>query len=257
LVRDYHLDMLEHDGYVVAQGCDRSDHPHAPADMSSIHRYRDEDFLWVDSSNSTDVSYHASLAYYDIQSKLKAMHPGLLLEICNDGGRMVDFGSAAHGDYFSIIDSYDPLSNRQAFYDAGHLFPPAMLETYVREWPTPTPGNFLYMLRSGMMGWFTLMLDTTRWTAEQHAIAKEELRLYKEELRPLVRNADLYHVGARPDGKGWDATEYFDASVARGVLYVFHGADESHTTFRCPWLGCSDHVDIKCASTTTQRTTAL
>jgi hypothetical protein len=237
LVRDYHLDMLEHDGYVVAQGCDRSDHPHAPAEMSSIHRYRDEDFLWVDSSNSTDVSYHASLAYYDIQSKLKAMHPGLLLEICNDGGRMVDFGSAAHGDYFSIIDSYDPLSNRQAFYDASHLFPPAMLETYVREWPAPTPRNFLYMLRSGMMGWFTLMLDTTTWTPEQHAIAKEELRLYREELRPLIRKADLYHVGARPDGKGWDATEYFDPSMGRGVLYAFRGADKSHSTFRFPLNG--------------------
>jgi alpha-galactosidase len=237
LVRDYHLDMLEHDGYVVAQGCDRPGHPHAPAEKSAIQRYRDEDFLWVDSSNSTDVSYHASLAYYDIQSKLKAMHPDLLLEICNDGGRMVDFGSAAHGDYFSIIDSYDPLSNRRAFYDASHLFPPAMLETYVRAWPTPTARNFLYMLRSGMMGWFTLMLDTTTWTPAQHAIAKEELRLYKEELRPLIRNADLYHVGARPDGKGWDATEYFDPSLGRGVLYAFHGTDKSQTAFRCHLSG--------------------
>jgi hypothetical protein len=237
LVRDYHLDMLEHDGYVVAQGCERPDHPHASAEASSTHRYRDEDFLWVDGSNSTDVSYHASLAYYDIQSKLKATHPGLLLEVCNDGGRMVDFGSAAHGDYFSIIDSYDPLSNRQAFYDASHLFPPAMLETYVREWPTPTTQNFLYMLRSGMMGWFTLMLDTTTWTAQQHAMAKEELRLYKEELRPLIRNGDLYHVGARPDGQGWDATEYFDASIGRGVLYAFHGADKSQVRFRCHLRG--------------------
>ena len=32
IVTDYHLDMLEHDGYLVAQGCDRTDHPHAPPD---------------------------------------------------------------------------------------------------------------------------------------------------------------------------------------------------------------------------------
>jgi alpha-galactosidase len=112
-----------------------------------------------------------------------------------------------------------------------------MLETYVREWPTPTTQNFLYMLRSGMMGWFTLMLDTTTWTAQQHAMAKEELRLYKEELRPLIRNGDLYHVGARPDGQGWDATEYFDASIGRGVLYAFHGADKSQVRFRCHLRG--------------------
>ena len=29
IVEDYHLDMLEHDGYLVAQGCTRDDHPHA------------------------------------------------------------------------------------------------------------------------------------------------------------------------------------------------------------------------------------
>jgi alpha-galactosidase len=61
------------------------------------------------SSNSTDVSYHAVRSYYSIYEQLRRQHPGLLLEICNDGGRMVDFGSAAHGDYFSITDSYDPL----------------------------------------------------------------------------------------------------------------------------------------------------
>lgn len=42
---------------------------------------------------------------------------------------MIDFGSAAHGGYFSITDTYDPLSNRRACHDASHLLPPAMLET--------------------------------------------------------------------------------------------------------------------------------
>jgi hypothetical protein len=232
LVRDYRLDMLEHDGYVVAQGCDRDDHPHAPLDPTRARRYRDDDFLWVDGSNATDVSLHATRAYYAIQSALKRRHPGLLLEICNDGGRMVDFGSAAHGDYFSIVDSYDPLSNRQAFYDASHVLPPAMLETYVKAWPAPRIENFRYMLRSGMMGWFTVMIDTNSWTPEQHAAAAREIAFYKSTLRPLIRHADLYHVGPRPDGKGWDGTEYFDVARDRGVLYAFHGSEPAPGVFR-------------------------
>ena len=32
--------------------------------------------------------------------------------------------------------------------------------------------NFLYMLRSGMMGWLTIMQDTNAWTAEQHDAAR-------------------------------------------------------------------------------------
>lgn len=226
IVSDYHLDMLEHDGYLVAHGCDRTDHPHAAPDPLNKCIYKSWGAYWVDSSNSTDVSYHAVHAYYDIYSQLRKDHPGLLFEICNDGGRMVDFGSAAHGDYFSITDTYDPLSNRRAFYDTSHVLPSAMLESYVEKWPTPRIENFRYMLRSGMMGWFTIMIDTSTWSAEQRAEARKEIDLYKKELRPLIRDADLYHVSARPDGIHWDGIEYWDPLRQRGVVYAFKGTVE-------------------------------
>jgi hypothetical protein len=227
IVRDYRLDMLEHDGYVVAQGCARSDHPHAPPDPKNIKIQTAASSFFVDSSNSTDVSYHATRAYYEIHSTLRKNHPGLLLEMCNDGGRMVDFGSAAHGDYFSITDTYDPLSNRRAFYDASHVLPPAMLETYVEKWPVPKIENLRYMLRSGMMGWATIMLDTTVWTEEQHKVAKTEFELYKRVLRPFIRDAELYHISARPDGVHWDGIEYFDQLRGKGVVCAFRGSVEN------------------------------
>jgi len=205
IVSDYHLDMLEHDGYLVAQ------------DSSGK------------GSNSTDVSYHATRAYYEIYQQLRAHHPDLLLEVCNDGGRMVDFGSAAHGDYFSITDSYDPLSNRRAFFDASFVLPPAMLESYVARFPAPRIENFRYVLRSGMLGWFSLMLDSSQWTSDQRAAAKREFALYKEMLRPLIREADLYHVAQRPDGLHWDGIEYFSANLKRGVLYAFRGSKDRST----------------------------
>jgi alpha-galactosidase len=234
LVREYKLDMLEHDGYVVAKGCDRTDHPHAPPDPANTALQSLAPWTWTISSNSTDVSYHATNAYYAIQDKLRRERPGLLLEVCNDGGRMVDFGSAAHADYFSITDAYDPLSNRRAFYDASHVLPAAMLETYVEKWPSPRVEEFRYMLRSGMMGWLTVMQDTSAWTSEQHAAAKSEFDFYKRELRPLIRAADLYHISPRPDGAHWDAIEYFDSARGRGAVYVFRGSlsEESNHLFQ-------------------------
>ena len=233
IVEDYHLDMLEHDGYLVAQGCVREDHPHAPVNRSSQHIQHDSGFDFVQSDNSTDVSYHAARSYYSIYERLRREHPGLLLEICNDGGRMVDFGSAAHGDYFSITDTYQPLDNRRAFYDTSYALPPAMLESYIEKWPAPELPNFLYMLRSGMMGWMTMMLDTTAWTREQHDAAQRAFALYKAELRPLIRDADLYHVSERPDGVHWDGMEYWDPARGKGVVFAFRGsvADEAEHRF--------------------------
>ena len=237
IITDYHLDMLEHDGYLVAHGCDRTDHPHAAPDPLNKCIYKSWGAYWVDSSNSTDVSYHAVRAYYDIYSKMRKQHPGLMFEICADGGRMVDFGTAAHGDYFSITDTYDPVSNRRAFYDTSHVLPPAMLESYVEKWPTPHIENFRYMLRSGMMGWLTIMIDTSTWSAEQHQAAKEEIELYKNDLRGLIRDADLYHLSARPDGVRWDGVEYWDPQRKRGVVYAFRGKTGDDRTHSFPLLG--------------------
>ena len=238
IVEDYHLDMLEHDGYLVAQGCVRDDHPHAPPDRSTMRIIHDWASDFVLASNSTDVSYHAVRAYYDIYARTRREHPKLLFEVCDDGGRMVDFGSAAHADYFSITDTYDPLSNRRAFYDTSHLLPAAMLESYVEKWPAPKVENFLYMLRSGMMGWTTIMTDTAAWTPEQHQAARQAFALYKSQLRPLIRDAQLYHVSARPDGVHWDGLEYWDPARGRGVLYAFRGtvADEAEHRFQLAGL---------------------
>jgi len=237
IVSGYHLDMLEHDGYLVAQGSSRVDHPAAPPAPGTGRTYEDSGFLWVDGSNSTDVSDHATRAYYDIYRQLREHHPELLLEVCNDGGRMVDFGSAAHGDYFSITDTYDPLSNRRAFYDASFVLPPAMLESYVEKWPVPRIENFRYMLRSGMLGWFSLMQSTSQWSEEQRADARVQFALYKSALRPLIREADVYHVAERPDGVHWDGIEYYSARLGRGVLYAFRGTAPDQPTHRFHLLG--------------------
>jgi disulfide oxidoreductase YuzD len=249
IVDDYHLDMIEHDGYLVAQGCDRPNHPHAAPDPARTKIRKDSGAYFVLGPNSTDVSYHAVRSYYDIYANLRKSHPGLLFEICNDGGRMVDFGSAAHGDYFSITDTYDPLSNRRAFYDTSFVLPPAMLETYVEKWPSPSIENFRYMLRSGMMGWLSIMQDTTAWTAEQHQAAQREFAMYKRRLRPLIRDASLFHISQRPDGVRWDAIEYFDPQSSRGAVYVFRGTtvDESSHNFVLRGLRASSTYKLEFA----------
>ena len=225
LVNDFHLDMLEHDGYLVAQGCLRNDHPHVACEGAPLGPEP-----WLEGPCSTDVSYHATRAYYRLYEELRGRHPRLLLEACNDGGRMVDFGTAAHTDYFSITDTYDPLSNRRAFYDASHVLPAPMLECYVERYPAAHPAAFLYMVRSGMMGWCTIMQDTTAWDSQQRAAARQAFELYKTQLRPLIRGANLYHIAPRPDGTHWDAVEYFAASTGQGVVYAFRGATAGENT---------------------------
>jgi alpha-galactosidase len=99
-----------------------------------------------------------------------------------------------------------------------------MLESYVKSYPAPRIETFRYVLRSGMLGWFSLMLDASQWTPEQRKAAQREFALYKSSLRPLIREADLYHIADRPDGVHWDGMEYYSARAQRGVIYAFRGS---------------------------------
>jgi alpha-galactosidase len=102
-----------------------------------------------------------------------------------------------------------------------------MLEAYVEKWPAARIENFVYMLRSGMLGWLTIMQNTNAWSAQEHAAAKQEIQLYKDELRPLIRDADVYHISPRPDGIAWDGIEFFDPRRQSGVIYAFRGSTET------------------------------
>jgi alpha-galactosidase len=121
-----------------------------------------------------------------------------------------------------------------------------MLESYVEKWPAPRIENFLYMLRSGMMGWISIMQDTTAWSPEQHEAARRAFALYKQELRPLIRDARLYHVSERPDGVNWDGIEYWDPARGKGVVFAFRGtvSDQPSHRFKLSGLDAAKRYQL-------------
>jgi hypothetical protein len=160
---------------------------------------------------------------------------------------MVDYGVVKRVHYISITDSYSPLVNRRAFYDASFALPPSMCECYIENSPVKTAAEFRTMLRSGMMGWCTIMCDTNRWTVDQHLTAQRQFALYKSVLRPLIGRGNLYHVAARPDGKHWDGIEYASTDEKSAVLFAFRGNDnKASNLFRLYGLNANSKYTVKC-----------
>jgi len=96
------------------------------------------------------VSYHAVRAYYDIYEKTRREHPGLLFEICNDGGAWW-ISARRHMETTSRSPIHTIQSRTPRLLRHKPPAAAAMLESYVEKWPAPRLENFLYMLRSGMM----------------------------------------------------------------------------------------------------------
>ncbi|MCE5326757.1 MAG: alpha-galactosidase [Planctomycetaceae bacterium] len=224
-VKEYKLDLLEHDQRMIVDHCRRGDHLHTESRI--------------------DVTYHAAMGYYKVYDTLRRENPTLLFENCVNGAQMLDYGILRRTHYTSITDHYDPLNNRRALHDSVYYMPASMCESYVENHPGKTIGNFKYMLRSGMMGWCTIMLNMARWTPEQTAVGRRQFETYKQKLRPLIENADLFHISPRPDGANWDGLQYFDKQSGRGAVFAFRPrSPETKNAFKLKGLDAGAQYDL-------------
>lgn len=60
IVKDYKVDLLEHDQVMIVDQCVRTNHGHT--------------------ASATDVAYHAARGYYSVYDDLRKEHPNLLFE---------------------------------------------------------------------------------------------------------------------------------------------------------------------------------
>src|SRR4029079_14882325 len=86
IVKDYELDLLEHDQIVMLDSCARDGHGHIPGDP-------------------LDVSRATAEGYYDVYDQLRRENPHLLFEDCVNGGKLVDYGVVKRVHYFSATDT--------------------------------------------------------------------------------------------------------------------------------------------------------
>lgn len=92
--------------------------------------------------------------------------------------------------------------------------------------------------------------------------AEKYYGMFRDRLRPLVRNADLYHILPRPDGIHWDGVQYFDPDVddsgaVAGVAFLFKptNTDGSTKTIAFKGLDPAATYDVVFEDRVSQNTT--
>lgn len=158
---------------------------------------------------------------------LAANIPNYRWESCDCGAAWKDFATLRRATVQAPTDVYDALSVRKAFYDSSWVIPPAQLINLL-EWRGPSDADFPIALRSTMTGaiWWGMCDGNPKVVLpsdlpKKIQPMKENLMLYKEKLRPLVRTAEIYHILPRPDGKRWDGIEFFDPVRKTGAVLLF------------------------------------
>lgn len=186
------------------------------------------------------ASYSATRGFYEMVDSLAREIPNFQWENCSGGGRIKDFGAMRRAVKIFNSDTYSALHVRQAFYDSSYVYPPSQLEGHLGS----TDGRYRpqgvremrYAFRSTSMGAPEWFLDAPNggngsapWTQQEKDALKACVETYKTKIRPLVRNADLYHILPRPDGMNRDAIEYYDPATGAGVVFLFQPSSDVST----------------------------
>jgi hypothetical protein len=214
------------------------------ARITSLYQNYQAD-LWRSDATSGPViaeNYWSVKGFYEMVDRLQAQNPNFQWENCSGGGRIKDYGAMQRSVKIFNSDTYSELDVRKAFYDSSYAFLPMQLEGHLGSvdglWRPQGAANMKYAFRTMSMGapeWFIDAPNggngTDPWTAEEKAAIASCVATYKDKLRPLIRNADLFHVFPRPDGTVWDGIEYFDPETDQGAVYIFkpNSPENTHT----------------------------
>jgi len=188
-------------------------------------------------ANGSDVQYWCSRGFFDLTDHLLDTVPGFRYESCSSGGSMKDHATFCRASVFNNDDSADWMSLRTTFYDSSYCFPPAQLQAPCNP-DTFCPDCLQHYagkmdkdagMRAMLMG--AVMFGSWcgpsggRLPHDLEAYYGKYIPLYNEKIKPLVREANLYHVLPRPDHVHWDGVQYGrddepENGVA-GVLFLF------------------------------------
>jgi alpha-galactosidase len=201
--------------------------------MSHIKRLYDEYKADMWRSDNTagavvDSNYKSVKGFYEMLDQLYREIPNFQWENCSSGGQIKDFGAMKRSVKIFSGDAYSIVANRKRFYGGSYMFPPVQLMGHLGTYGGPLEGDVVYWFRSCSMGAPEWIIDAPnggnggrKWTDQDKQNMKKAVETYKTRIRPLVRNADLYHILPRPDGKNWDGIQYHDPATGKGVVYLF------------------------------------
>jgi len=187
----------------------------------------------------SDVPYWNAKGFYEILDYLYANKPGFRYENNGPGGNMKDYATLKRSNVVNLADSANYKDMRKVFYDSSYAIHPAQLMAPVNmDVFSSIPNEDDYGWRSVILG---AIMTASPTAAEGHLPYNEELyaqeyySMYRDKIRPLVRNANLYHILPRPDEVNWDGIQYYDSEVTdsdqiKGAVFLFKPTDTEGDT---------------------------
>ena len=136
------------------------------------------------------------LGVYELQERLTAEFPDLLIENCSGGGGRFDLGMLYYSPQIWCSDDTDAMERVFIQEGTSLFYPPSSMGAHVSVCPNHAVGRNTDLRTRGyvaLAGAFGYELDITKISEEDRAIIKEQIEDHKK-YGHLVREGDLYRL---------------------------------------------------------------
>lgn len=186
------------------------------------------------SERSGELFHRFVLGVYELQRRLLAEFPNLLLENCSGGGARFDPGMLYYSPQIWCSDDCDAVERLAIHEGTALVYPLSSIGAHVAVCPNHTVGRttpFWTRAFTAMHGSFGYELDVTKLSAEEKKIAREQIALFKK-INPLVREGDYYRISSTSESD-WDVWEVAakDCSQAFAVCVQVLNRPNFHSRF--------------------------
>ena len=172
-------------------------------------------YLPPDEQSHLLIDYNFAL--YDVMARMVQKYPRVMAMLCSGGSGRVDYGALKYFNSFWPSDNTDPRSRVLIQWGFSHFFPASTLCNHVTRMGKRPMKFALDVALSGALG---VDMDVRRLSPEERKTLAAGIALYKNELRELVSQGDLYRLESPYDGPR-AALNYVSSDRAHVVLFVY------------------------------------
>lgn len=178
-------------------------------------------YLKPDEQSHLLIDYNFAL--YDIMAHMAQKYPNVMAMLCSGGSGRADYGALKYFDNFWPSDNTDPLKRVFIQWGFSHIFPANTICAHVTRSGNRPLKFTLDVAMSDDLGFDVDLAKTKPVEREQMASA---IKLYKEELREVVGQGDLYRLESPYDGVR-SCLDYIAPDGNKAVLFVYQLKSES------------------------------
>lgn len=167
-----------------------------------------------------EVSHRYILGLYYIMDEVILKHPEVIFCGCSGGGGRYDAAMLYYQPQIWCSDNTDAKSRLKIQYGTSFGYPVNMMESHVSVCPNHQTGRITPIGTRGIVAMDGILgyeLDSTKLSAEEKKVCKEQIKFYKRNYR-LIAEGDYYRLTSPYENKNFTAWQHVSKDRRKSLV---------------------------------------